>query len=122
MRLERPLRRRRFEPAVPMINVVFLLLVFFLMTATLAPPDPVAVTLPDAPGGAGSTDATRAHVTATGVIHYAGREGPAALAALRTRAEPVTLHADRALPATRLVELVAAAGDGPPLLLAVVPE
>ena len=34
---------------VPMINVVFLLLVFFLMTASLTPPPPREITAPVAP-------------------------------------------------------------------------
>jgi periplasmic protein TonB len=42
-----PPRRPRAESVVPMINVVFLLLVFFLMTATIAPPDPFASVPPD---------------------------------------------------------------------------
>ncbi|MCC1480226.1 ExbD/TolR family protein [Roseibaca sp. Y0-43] len=34
------------ESVVPMINVVFLLLIFFLMSAQIAPPDPADVTPP----------------------------------------------------------------------------
>jgi len=42
-----PTRRRDLpESIVPMINVVFLLLIFFLMTAQIAPPDPLDVRLP----------------------------------------------------------------------------
>ncbi|MEM1152412.1 MAG: biopolymer transporter ExbD, partial [Pseudomonadota bacterium] len=37
MRLRAPDRKRRAENYVPMINVVFLLLIFFLMTAQIAP-------------------------------------------------------------------------------------
>ncbi|WP_322867174.1 biopolymer transporter ExbD [Aquicoccus sp. G2-2] len=43
MDIPRPVRRPRGEAILPMINVVFLLLIFFLMTAELAPPEPVAV-------------------------------------------------------------------------------
>lgn len=39
-------RRTPPESVVPMINVVFLLLIFFLMTATIAPPEPFEVELP----------------------------------------------------------------------------
>ncbi len=38
--------RRRADPIVPMINVAFLLLIFFLMVAVIAPPDPDAVEPP----------------------------------------------------------------------------
>lgn len=41
---ERPHR----DSVVPMINVAFLLLIFFLMTAVLAPPDALTVALPEA--------------------------------------------------------------------------
>ncbi|WP_417263404.1 ExbD/TolR family protein [Celeribacter sp.] len=41
-------RQAPAESVVPMINVVFLLLIFFLMTAQIAPPAPIEVELPDA--------------------------------------------------------------------------
>ncbi len=47
MDLSRPTRRSPRENIVPMINVVFLLLIFFLMTAQLAPPEPFEVDPPD---------------------------------------------------------------------------
>ena len=43
----RPARPAR-ENIVPMINVVFLLLVFFVMTAQIAPPDPFDIAPPEA--------------------------------------------------------------------------
>ncbi|MBL4543543.1 MAG: biopolymer transporter ExbD, partial [Rhodobacteraceae bacterium] len=48
MRLAAPRPTRPREPVVPMINVVFLLLIFFLMAAVIAPPEPFGVTLPRA--------------------------------------------------------------------------
>ena len=41
-------RARREENVIPMINVVFLLLIFFLMTAQIAPPEPFEVEPPAA--------------------------------------------------------------------------
>ena len=41
-------RRERGESIVPMINVAFLLLIFFLMVAVIVPPDPIRVSLPEA--------------------------------------------------------------------------
>lgn len=38
MQFDLPQRRSRPESVVPMINIVFLLLIFFLMTAQIAPP------------------------------------------------------------------------------------
>lgn len=39
--------RRQFETLVPLINVVFLLLIFFLLAGTMTPADKVAVSLPE---------------------------------------------------------------------------
>jgi biopolymer transport protein ExbD len=38
--------RRQFETLIPLINVVFLLLIFFLLAGTMTPADNVAVDLP----------------------------------------------------------------------------
>lgn len=47
--LHRPTPRRSAEAGLlPMINVVFLLLIFFLIAARLTPPEAFPVTLPDA--------------------------------------------------------------------------
>ena len=43
-----PPQRARAESIIPMINVVFLLLIFFLMTAQIAPPEPFEVMPPEA--------------------------------------------------------------------------
>ena len=42
-----PPPRRPFEAMVPLINIVFLLLIFFLLAGTIAPQSPVDVTLPE---------------------------------------------------------------------------
>lgn len=46
MRFSRPPRRPLPESIIPMINVVFLLLIFFLMSARLAPAPPAKVEVP----------------------------------------------------------------------------
>ncbi len=51
MEFPEPPRRPRAESILPMINVVFLLLIFFLMTSRLAQPDPVEVAPPEAAAG-----------------------------------------------------------------------
>lgn len=43
---DEPPPRRPYEAIVPLINVVFLLLIFFLIAGTVGPTDPVDVTLP----------------------------------------------------------------------------
>jgi biopolymer transport protein ExbD len=102
-------RRPRGESIVPMINVVFLLLIFFLMTAQIAPPEPFAVELPDAEaeGAAGRGDVL--HVSGNGEFAYRDARGAAVLAALAGRGDPdaaLLIRADAGLDATVLAELV----------------
>jgi biopolymer transport protein ExbD len=75
--------RGRAEALVPMINVVFLLLVFLLMTAVIVPPDPVPVAPPELrrdPGGAAGA-AVLLHVDAAGLAAFAELRGEFAVAA-----------------------------------------
>lgn len=110
--------RRTSENIVPMINVVFLLLIFFLMSAQIAPPDPFEVsppasqadTPPDAPG--------TLYVSARGGLSFDGMTGEAAItAAAHSGSESaLILRVDANLPAADLAALVtrlrsAGAGD-----------
>ena len=108
MDFARPRPRKPRETVVPMINVVFLLLIFFLMTARLAPPDPVEVTLPEAAGMPAETRGESLYVDAEGVVYFAGAEGEGALAVLAARedAGPLTLRVDAGLAAERLAALM----------------
>ncbi len=101
-----PARRRSGESIVPMINVVFLLLVFFLMTATIAPPDPFS-TEPPVTGSAETADA--------GDVLFVGPGGEIAFGEVRGEAvfdavvpgEPLLVKADARLPATALASVLA---------------
>lgn len=110
---ERPRRTRR-EGVVPMINVGFLLLVFFLLAAEIAPPDPFAVTPPGVAAPeplAGGADVL--HVAADGRLALGAARGEAVFAALAAGEGVLTLRADRGLPAADLAALlgrIAAAG------------
>ena len=44
-------RRPHREPIVPLINVVFLLLIFFMLVGSVRPSEPLAVELPRAAAG-----------------------------------------------------------------------
>ncbi|MDN2566933.1 biopolymer transporter ExbD [Aquibium sp. A9E412] len=112
MRITRPQPARRRESTVALINIVFLMLIFFLIAGTLAPPlDPEvqpAHTADAAP--AGPPDAL--FVTREGALRIGGRPTTvAAVAAAHGGAgdgeTPVRLVPDRALPAVALVELIA---------------
>lgn len=108
MRFARPRPRRGTDAAVPMINVVFLLLIFFMMAARIAPAPPFEVTLPQTPSQAALGDADVLYVAADGTLGFGGVTGEESLALLhsdppRTR---LTLRADAALPAPDLARLL----------------
>lgn len=97
----------RGEPIVPMINVVFLLLVFFLMTAQITPPDPFEVTAPTGAGADAVTGDTPLFVGAEGQMAYADARGQDVFAALaaRPRGAPLPVRIDAAAPAVVLARL-----------------
>jgi biopolymer transport protein ExbD len=94
-------RRRAGDTFVPMINIVFLLLIFFLLSATIAPPDPFDMTLPEASIAEAETVAPPdvLHISATGEVIFGEMRGDAALRAVAARqgAGPVALRADAEL-------------------------
>jgi biopolymer transport protein ExbD len=99
-----PARRRPpRENIVPMINVVFLLLIFFLMTAQITPPVPFDVTLPGSTGD-GAPERDVLHLSAGGALHFNGADGDAALAAVNPG--PLSIRADRAMQAAELARLL----------------
>lgn len=109
MRFPRPSRRALPESIVPMINVVFLLLIFFLMTAQIAPPEPFKLDLPAAtPEAPSSSEAKDLWLSETGEVGFAGALGPAAWAALASHGPeaPLTIRADRRLPAKTLAQVL----------------
>ena len=107
-RIPRPAPRRVRENIVPMINVVFLLLIFFLMTAQIAPPDPIALTPPEADAGDAPGAERALHVGADGTLAYGDARGDAAIDAVSRRDQdtPLMLRADAQLPADELAALL----------------
>ncbi|OOY13016.1 hypothetical protein BMG00_04190 [Thioclava marina] len=111
-------RRSLPEPLLPMINVVFLLLIFFLLAATLAQPTPFEVSPPEAMGGeqADPGDLTL-FVGADGQLGFGEARGAAALAVLGAAAQSaraacggcadtLTLRADSKVSGEALAKLV----------------
>jgi len=98
--------RPRGEGTVPMINVVFLLLIFFVMTATIAPPDPFAARPPEAAATETSGRGETLHIGPDGALAFGAARGEAALRALPTDA-PLHIRADAALPAADLAAILA---------------
>lgn len=122
MRLKRPPSRR--EPTIALINIVFLMLVFFMVAGTLAQPldkDLKLVSTAELEGSA-PPDALVLH--ADGRLTYRGDELASAAAYLeaedRDSAAPVRLVPDRDLPALTLVAIareLRAAGAGAVLIV-----
>lgn len=116
MDLSDPPSRPRAESIVPMINVVFLLLIFFLMTSHLAQPEPFELTLPEASSDIDPKAEPVLYVDKTGRFSFEGIEGPDALAALAAQSEEnaiIQVRADGALEAktaARLLRDLARAG------------
>ena len=99
-------RRHRADADVPTINLVFLLLVFFLLTATLAPPDPLGVEPPEGEGD-GLARGTELVVAADGTPALGELRGEPAWAALAMREPgPLVLRADASLPGETLGALL----------------
>lgn len=102
-------RRVRGESVVPLINIVFLLLIFFLMTATIAPPDPLQVDPPAAAGvDSAPAPAEVLHVGADGALAWGGLRDGAVLAALAAAPVPeLALRADAGLDGAGFAALLA---------------
>jgi biopolymer transport protein ExbD len=112
--LPRPPPRTRTEPTIALINIVFLMLIFFLIAGTLAPPlDPALrlVSLRDL-DGAEPPDALV--LSAAGEVRFRGVPAdPAAYVASLPAGARTTIRIvpDRAAPAARLVALAGSLRD-----------
>ncbi|WP_289069588.1 biopolymer transporter ExbD [uncultured Aliiroseovarius sp.] len=104
-----------------MINVVFLLLVFFMMTSQIASAPPFRLSPPTAVGGEGADGGLVLYVSAAGEMAFGAARGEAALAAIAAL-EPgarLTVTADGALAAPELAQLLQRMPEGVALTLTV---
>ncbi|NVO58319.1 biopolymer transporter ExbD [Rhodobacteraceae bacterium B1Z28] len=104
-----PPRRPRSESIVPMINVVFLLLIFFLMTSNLTTPEPFDVTPPNATSEIEPEMERILYVDKTGRISFEGTEDTAALSAITAISSTdqiIQMRADAELEASVLAGLL----------------
>lgn len=103
--------RRRFEPTIPLINIVFLMLVFFMVAGTLTMPIDGQVTLVSTAELEGRAPPDALLVHADGQITHSGVQVDslegffAGLSAAEQDA--FRLIPDRSLPADRLIGIVA---------------
>jgi len=123
-RLHTPKRRSDQDPVLPLINVVFLLLIVFMIAGQLTAPTPFPVTPPTAADGEDSPDRPGViHVSASGEFAMAGArmsEAELAMAAADTDAaatpEPWQVVADADAPAVtvaRLIGILRTGGERP---------
>ncbi len=100
-----PFQRRRPEPVIGLINVVFLMLVFFLIAGSIAAPADGEIRLVQLDAAGPPPPPGSLVLTAQGQLRADGSETTVA-AFLATRTEPaVRLMPDRDAPAARLVEV-----------------
>lgn len=114
MKLPSPRRQHHGEPLSPLIDVVFLLLVFFMLIGTLTPPEPLPVHPPQSQNGA---TAANSHptllVSAAGRLAFEGHEiEPSELRALLDQrlsdsgSRTVTVKADAAVATGTVLGLI----------------
>ena len=109
MMFDLPPRRTPPESIVPMINVLFLLLIFFLMTAQITPPDPLEVSPPIAALDDISEGDLTIYVDAGGTFAFDDLRGDAAVTAVLAQADrdsTLILKADASVPATVIAALL----------------
>lgn len=106
--------RRQFETLVPLINVVFLLLIFFLLAGSMKPSENVAVSLPEGTLNDREKDVpTTLIVEADGFVWLGGRVMDAKLSGAMvekhlkdTNTKRVAIKADADAPAEAVLQLM----------------
>jgi biopolymer transport protein ExbD len=113
--LPRPERRSRGIAILPLINVIFLLLIFIILSGVIASPDPFQLTPPEARVGEEFAEAgpgATIYVSTHGNLLFRDVSDEAAVIDLVTKlvssgdVEVLTVRADAGVPATRIVKLV----------------
>ena len=104
-------KKPKAESIVPMINVVFLLLIFFLMTAQIVAPDPFELTPPTAsdPSQPAENRNATLYVGRNGTLSFQDRAGDAAFERIAEQAATIStlqLRADAALDGARLAKIM----------------
>lgn len=102
-------KRKPEESIVPMINVVFLLLIFFLMTSQITPPEPFEVSLPETEALSDPVSEITIHVSKDGLVQFEAFQDGLAWERLTGRIEPKTvvkLRTDADLKAQTLAQIL----------------
>ncbi|MEM8576704.1 MAG: biopolymer transporter ExbD [Pseudomonadota bacterium] len=104
--MRKPARRAKAEPTIALINIVFLMLVFFMVAGTLSPPIDGSLKLVNTADLEGRAPAYALVLTEDGTLRYRGAPaaGPDAYFAEHGR-DVVRVMPDRAVPATELLRV-----------------
>ncbi|MEG9863023.1 MAG: biopolymer transporter ExbD [Parvularculales bacterium] len=108
--------RRPYEAVTPLINIVFLLLIFFLLAGTIRPTEPVDVTLPESAHDDGAvSDSINIYLEEDGFVWLEGQIMPPELVALtlprvieEKGTDLITVKPDKQAPAHALLSLLEA--------------
>ncbi len=103
----RPVRRSA-ENIVPMINVVFLLLIFFLMSAQISAPVPFEVTPPASSSNTSGDGSAELSISTEGALFFNGIEGEAVWDQLADlpKGSNLLIRADSAFSAAALTRIL----------------
>ena len=95
------------ENIVPMINIVFLLLIFFLITSSLVSRPGEIIERPIGLSNSQVEDPNYLFVTSSSEIMYLGQTGELAWGLIKeSDLNTLTIEADRNMPATRFISLM----------------
>lgn len=108
MQLGSSVIRQRKEAIVPMINVVFLLLIFFLMTAQITPPEPFEIEPPASEAENPAEQQPVLYISPEGELAFQDARGEEALALITDALtdENLLVRADQALKASEVAALL----------------
>lgn len=96
---------RKRDTTIPLINIVFLMLIFFLIAGTVAPPLSPDLELVDTSELAGSEPPDALVLHEDGRLSYRGRDTDPESYMAAHEAGPVRIVPDRSVPAPRLIEV-----------------
>lgn len=97
--------RRKRDSTIPLINVVFLMLIFFLIAGTVAPPLSFDLNLVDTAGLEGREPPDALVLHKDGTLSFRGTPTDAPTYMADHGAAPVRIVPDRDAPAPRLIEV-----------------
>jgi len=97
--------RRKRDTTIALINVVFLMLIFFLITGTIAPPLDPELELADTSGLEGREPPDALLLHKDGTLSFRGTPSDPASFMSAHGTGPVRIVPDRDVPAPRLIEI-----------------